>query len=341
MIKARPIAGDVAAGQQFLHFLVPFLWRRHLDFAAVQDIHSIKRQINAHRGGATIAVAGHNMKLGRGGIREIEFFAQTQQLIWGGRDPSLRAPRTMDALDALERAGRLDADGNAELHAAYDFLRRVEHRLQMVADRQTHSLPTDDIELERFSRFLGYPDRAAFEVDLLGHLGRVERRYAALFESAPSLAAGLGSLVFTGPEPEPDTLETLRKMGFRDPASLWQVVSNWHRGRYRSLRSQRARELLTELKPQLLAALAKASEPDATFMRFDAFLAALPAGVQIFSLFQANPWLLDFVAQVMGGAPRLAEHLNRHPVRLDAVLVGTSWGPCPMPGRWRRGWPPR
>ncbi|BBK38175.1 glutamate-ammonia-ligase adenylyltransferase [Allostella sp. ATCC 35155] len=329
MIKARPIAGDIAAGTQFLRFLVPFVWRRHLDFAAVQDIHSIKRQINAHRGGATIAVAGHNVKLGRGGIREIEFFAQTQQLIWGGRDPSLRSPRTLDALDALERSGRLQPEANRELQAAYVYLRGVEHRLQMVADRQTHSLPTDDREMETFVRFLGHATRAEFEAELIGHLGGVERHYAALFESAPSLAAGPGSLVFTGPEPDPDTLATLRGMGFRDPASLWPVVSNWHRGRYRSLRSQRARELLTELMPRLLEALAKASEPDAAFMRFDAFLAALPAGVQIFSLFQANPWLLDFVAQVMGGAPRLAEHLNRHPVRLDAMLAGDFMAPLP------------
>ncbi|MGE0725210.1 MAG: bifunctional [glutamine synthetase] adenylyltransferase/[glutamine synthetase]-adenylyl-L-tyrosine phosphorylase, partial [Alphaproteobacteria bacterium] len=327
MIKARPVAGDLEAGHAFLRFLVPFLWRRHLDFAAVQDIHSIKRQIMAHRGGATIAVGGHNLKLGRGGIREIEFFAQTQQLIWGGRDPRLRAPRTLEALDVLEHLGRIDAETNTELHAAYDFLRRVEHRLQMVADRQTHSLPTEPRELEAIARFLGFADRATFEAELLGHLSRVEARYAALFESAPSLAAGPGSLVFTGPEPDPDTLATLRSMGFRDPASLWQVVSNWHRGRYRAMRSQRARELLTELTPRLLSAFAKASEPDATFMRFDAFLAALPAGVQIFSLFQANPWLLDFVAQIMGGAPRLAEHLSRHPVRLDAMLAGDFMGP--------------
>ncbi|MCC7273505.1 MAG: bifunctional [glutamine synthetase] adenylyltransferase/[glutamine synthetase]-adenylyl-L-tyrosine phosphorylase [Alphaproteobacteria bacterium] len=328
MIKARPVAGDRAAGAQFLRFLVPFLWRRHLDFAAVQDIHSIKRQINAHRGGATIAVAGHNLKLGRGGIREIEFFAQTQQLIWGGRDATLRMPRTLDALDALERAGRLTPEANRELHAAYGFLRRVEHRLQMVADRQTHSLPAEPRELEQMARFLGYPGLPAFETELIGHLSRVEARYGALFENAPSLgAAPGGSLVFTGPEPDPDTLETLRGMGYRDPASLWQVVSNWHRGRYRAMRSQRARELLTELTPRLLAAFAPASEPDATFMRFDAFLAALPAGVQIFSLFQANPWLLDFVAQVMGGAPRLAEHLSRHPIRLDAVLAGDFMSP--------------
>ena len=327
MIKARPVAGDREAGYAFLKFLVPFLWRRHLDFAAVQDIHSIKRQIMAHRGGATIAVAGHNVKLGRGGIREIEFFAQTQQLIWGGRDPRLRTPQTLEALDVLEHLGRIDAATNADLHAAYDFLRRVEHRLQMVADRQTHSLPSDAREIEAIARFMGFPDREGFETELIGQLSRVEARYAALFETSPSLAGAPGSLVFTGPEPDPDTLATLRSMGYRDPASLWQVVSNWHRGRYRAMRSQRARELLTELTPRLLAAFANASEPDATFMRFDAFLSALPAGVQIFSLFQANPWLLDFVSQIMGGAPRLAEHLSRHPVRLDAVLAGDFMSP--------------
>src|SRR6202007_1259944 len=94
MIKARPLAGDLAAGAAFLADLRPYVWRKHLDFAAIQDIHSIKRQINAHRGGATVALGGHNVKLGRGGIREIEFFAQTQQLIWGGRFPELRSSQT-------------------------------------------------------------------------------------------------------------------------------------------------------------------------------------------------------------------------------------------------------
>jgi len=329
MIKARPIAGDHEAGLAFLRFLRPFVWRRHLDFAAVQDIHSIKRQIVSHRGGGTVAVAGHNVKLGRGGIREIEFFAQTQQLIWGGREPSLRVAPTLPALDALVAAGRVEPATRDALAAAYRYLRAVEHRLQMVADRQTHSLPESPAELDRFARFLGYPDTAAFEAELVAVLRAVEAGYAGLFEEAPSLGAEPGSLVFTGTDPDPETLATLRGLGFREVESIWAAISNWHRGRYRATRSTRARELLTELKPRLLRALAGAGDPDAAFMRFDAFLAALPAGVQLFSLFHANPWLLDFMATVMGSAPRLAEILALHPIRIEALLVADCMAPIP------------
>ncbi len=155
MIKARIAAGDQAAGTRFLHALRPFVWRRHLDFAAIQDIHSIKRQIHAHKGGSTVAVGGHNIKLGRGGIREVEFFAQTQQLIWGGRDPSLRAPVTTDAIRALVAAERVTEQAGNDMIEAYRFLRRLEHHLQMVDDQQTHTLPDDDNGLHNIAAFLG------------------------------------------------------------------------------------------------------------------------------------------------------------------------------------------
>ncbi|MFT5539553.1 MAG: glutamate-ammonia-ligase adenylyltransferase, partial [Alphaproteobacteria bacterium] len=144
LIKARVIAGDRESGLQFLRILEPFIWRKNLDFAAIDDIHSIKRQINAHHGGAQIAVAGHNLKLGRGGIREIEFFGQTQQLIWGGRVPELRTAATCDTLDSLANEKRISMLAADELKESYEFLRRAEHRLQMVDDRQTHSLPDND-----------------------------------------------------------------------------------------------------------------------------------------------------------------------------------------------------
>ena len=156
LIKARPVAGD-RRGAAFLAELQPFIWRRHLDFAAIQDIHSIKRQINAHHGGGPIAVDGHDIKIGRGGIREIEFFAQTQQLIWGGRMPALRVGPTCEALRALAAAGRIDAATADELIEDYRFLRRVEHRLQMVDDAQTHRLPADRAGVARLAAFLGYP----------------------------------------------------------------------------------------------------------------------------------------------------------------------------------------
>src|SRR5689334_11249454 len=159
-IKARPVAGDIADGERFLAELRPFLWRRHLDFAAIQDIHSIKRQIQAHKGGGRIAVLGHNIKLGRGGIREIEFFAQTQQLIWGGRLPEVRVSGTCAALQAFAGIGRITPDVAAEMTRAYRFLRRLEHRLQMLEDQQVHTLPGDAAGLARLATFLGYPSAA-------------------------------------------------------------------------------------------------------------------------------------------------------------------------------------
>ena len=320
MIKARPVAGDREAGAAFLAYLRPFIWRKNLDFAAIQDIHSIKRQINAVRGGQRIAVAGHNVKLGRGGIREIEFFAQTQQLIWGGRDPSLREPRTCEALRRLAAAGHIEAEVPAELEEAYRFLRTVEHRLQMIDDQQTHEVPDDPARLEAFARFMGFADGDAFAAALSGRLHRVEDHYAALFEEAPDLA-GPGTLVFTGGEDHPDTLRTLSELGFRQPATVSAVVRAWHHGRYRALRSTRAKELLTELMPALLNAFAKTLDPDAAFLRFNDFLSGLPAGVQLLSLLYTNPALLELVAEIMGSTPRLADTLARYPILFDAVLT--------------------
>ena len=320
LIKARTVAGDRVAGQHFLRELEPFIWRKNLDFAAIQDIHSIKRQINAHRGGGRIAVEGHDIKIGRGGIREIEFFAQTQQLIWGGRMRELRASPTCEALRCLAAAGRIDPSTAAELIDDYRFLRRLEHRLQMVEDAQTHVLPSDRAGIARIGVFLGYPQADAFVADLLGHLTSVERHYAELFEHAPSLS-GPGNLVFTGVEDDPETLRTLSRLGFNKPPPVAALLRGWHHGRLRATRSQRAREILTELVPELLRTFGATPHPDTALLRFDQFLSRLPAGVQFFSLFHANPGLLELVAEIMAGAPRLAEQLAQHPALLDPVLT--------------------
>ena len=320
LIKARTVAGDRVAGQHFLRELEPFIWRKNLDFAAIQDIHSIKRQINAHRGGGRIAVEGHDIKIGRGGIREIEFFAQTQQLIWGGRMRELRASPTCEALRRLAAAGRIDPSTAAELIDDYRFLRRLEHRLQMVEDAQTHVLPSDRAGIARIGVFLGYPQADAFVADLLGHLTSVERHYAELFEHAPSLS-GPGNLVFTGVEDDPETLRTLSRLGFNKPPPVAALLRGWHHGRLRATRSQRAREILTELVPELLRTFGATPHPDTALLRFDQFLSRLPAGVQFFSLFHANAGLLELVAEIMAGAPRLAEQLAQHPALLDPVLT--------------------
>lgn len=319
MIKARTVAGDRELGEAFLTELRPFIWRKHLDFYAIQDIHSIKRQIHSHKGGERIAVEGHNIKLGRGGIREIEFFVQTQQLIWGGRNPNLRGARTLEGLQALVETGHVTGTAAGELAAAYRFLRRAENRLQMQDDRQVHALPTKPKDLETFALFLGYDTVEPFKKDLLHHLGRVEDNYARLFEEAPDLS-GPGNLVFTGGEPDPGTAETLEKLGFIDGAKVFNLVRSWHHGRHRSTRSTRSRQILTELMPALLTALGRTLDPDQALTRFDQFLAGLPTGVQLFAMLHANPKLLELIAEIMGGAPLLAENLGNRPGLLDAVL---------------------
>ena len=330
MIKARPVAGDLDAGAAFVDSLRPFIWRRNLDFAAIQDIHSIKRQINAYRGGAEIAIGGHNVKLGRGGIREIEFFAQTQQLIWGGREPNLRARATKEALAALAATGHIDAKARDELARSYDFLRKLEHRLQMVDDQQTHTLPDDEAGLDAIAKFMGFEGAASFSEALLAELRTVETHYAHLFEEAPALS-GPGNLVFTGADDDPETMVTLSKMGYRDPHRVAEVVRAWHRGRYRAMRSAQARELLTELMPALLEALGATADPDVALLKFDEFLAALPAGIQLLALFHSNPRLLGLVAEIMGSAPRLAATLARNAALVEALLADAEEFPTLAP----------
>lgn len=329
LIKARPVAGDLAAGQLFLRELSPFIWRKHLDFAAIADIHAMKRQIHAFRGFGGIGVAGHNVKLGRGGIREIEFFVQTQQLIAGGRQRDLRSPQTLKALADLVARGWIKEKVRRELEQAYLFLRRIEHRIQMVADEQTHELPETADRLESLARFSGYADLAVFSAALLPQLETVQGHYAALFENMPELTAGGANMVFAGEEDDPATLSALAEMGYTQPSQVVATVRGWHHGRYPAVRSEKARERLTEVQPLLIQALADTGEPDHAFAAFDRFLSELPAGVQLFSLLRANPNLLRLVADIMGTAPRLARILSRRRRLLDAVIDPRSFGSLP------------
>jgi glutamate-ammonia-ligase adenylyltransferase len=331
MSKARPVAGDRAAGEAFLAEIKPFVWRRHLDFAMMSDIAAVRRQIHAAKAarGAheEVRLPGLDIKLGRGGIREIEFVAQVLQLIWGGRDPALRDPTTLGALAGLSAAGRLDRRAAADLADAYNLLRTVEHRLQMIEDRQTHRLPEDAAGMARLASFLGFPDAAAFEAVLSAHLHRVAGHYARLFDSAtPAAEAAPGgpALSFAGPDDSPETLLALRGLGFRDPEAAALIVRGWLAGRYAATRSERARELMGGLLPGLLAALGRQRSPNEALARFDRLLGRLGGGVQLFSLFARNPPLIERVAVILGAAPALAEHLSRTPAALDGLLAEGS-----------------
>jgi glutamate-ammonia-ligase adenylyltransferase len=326
MIKARPCAGDIAAGEAFLRDISSFIWRKYLDFIAVADVHAMKRQIHAYKGHEEIAVEGHNVKLGRGGIREIEFFVQTQQLIAGGRHPELRGRRTLDMLSALSAGSWIKAEVERDLAAAYLFLRNVEHRLQMVADEQTHTLPSETAELDRFARFLGFTSRDAFAAALLGHLRNVQRHYARLFEDAPALAAKRRALVFPAGADLRETLDKLAEMGFRHPLEVSAAVRRWLSGHYHSLKGEFARAQMAELAPVMIDEIARSENPDAALVALDRFLAGLTGGARLISLLRQNPDLIALIALVLGTAPRLAHILALNPQAMDALIDPTFFG---------------
>lgn len=318
MIKARPIAGDMLASESYMRELVPFIWRKTLDFATIADIHSIKRQMNV-KAGKVIELAGHNVKIGMGGIREIEFFVQTQQLVWGGRIPELRVKGTLAGLEALTKYELVTPEVRDTLTRSYQWLRTIEHRLQMRNDEQTHTLPTDEAGLREVALFAGYDSTESFAAECIDTLKTVHKIYTdSMMDSAP-LAVD-GNLVFTGVEADPDTLKTLASLGYTETQRISDMIQGWHRGHRRSTRSKRSRQVLTELVPALLTALGKTANPDAAFFHFDDFIDRLPSGAQIFSLFLSRPEMLSLLADILGSAPALGDTLSNNPSLLDGVL---------------------
>ncbi len=307
-IKARPCAGDIAAGEKYLKTLRPFIWRKHLDFAAIQDAHDMRLRIREHKGlHGPIVLEGHDMKLGAGGIREIEFFTQTRQIIAGGRDASLRVRGTLDGLAMLADKGWVPEDVAASLGDDYTAHREVEHRLQMINDAQTHDLPKTPDGFARLAALSGR-DIGEMRDDLARRLGRVSTQTEGFF--AP-------------------------RGGGVDQASLSpaaaEIISRWRS--YPSLRSGRAVEIFERLKPEILGRLQKAANGDEALLQFDGFLAGLPAGVQLFSLFEANPQLIDLIVDIAATAPRLAQYLGRNSQVFDAVIGGGFFAPWPgQPG---------
>ncbi|WP_136659180.1 bifunctional [glutamine synthetase] adenylyltransferase/[glutamine synthetase]-adenylyl-L-tyrosine phosphorylase [Nitratireductor sp. XY-223] len=328
-IKADVAAGDLQTGSAFCRDLTPFIFRKYLDYVAIADIHSIKRQIHAHKGFGEISVYGHNVKLGRGGIREIEFFVQTQQLIAGGRMPALRTRPTEATLAALAEAGWIDRETEASLRDAYWFLRDVEHRIQMRRDEQSHVLPDNDEELEPIALMMGFDDTDGFAAQLRATLKLVEKHYARLFEHEKGLTAGNGNLVFTGDDDDPGTIETLSRMGFQRPSDMSRVIRTWHYGRYRATQTAAARKRLTDLMPELLQIFADTGRPDETLLKFDAFLSGLPAGIQLFSLLGTNSGLMSLLVSILGSAPKLASVISRKPHVFDGMLDPTLLAELP------------
>ncbi len=321
MIKARVCGGDYAAGGTFMHgVLEPFIWRRNLDYAAIEDILAMKRQIHAGKGGSLIAAPGHHLKLGMGGIREIEFYAQVQQLILGGRRPELRLRRTVDALAALAEGKFISPDDADALAHHYGVLRTLEHRTQMVRDEQTHEVPEGDTERESFAKLCGYAGCQDFDAALLEVLNDVHERYGALFPDVRSLSSREGTLVFTGVEPGPETLKTLKKLGYERGADVWRAMASWLGGRIRATKTERAREYLTEIAPGIIDMCADTKQPDRAFSAFARFFTGLSTGVSLLSMFKQTPERLSQLISLMNQSDFVADMLADQPAILDAMV---------------------
>ncbi|MEN3950681.1 bifunctional [glutamine synthetase] adenylyltransferase/[glutamine synthetase]-adenylyl-L-tyrosine phosphorylase [Iodidimonas sp. SYSU 1G8] len=321
MIKARPVGGDLNAGRGFLDRIKAFVWRKHLDYVALEDIHAMKARIHSHHKHGGVKVAGQDVKLGPGGIREIEFFVQAHQLISGGRTPELRIKQTMTGIEVLRQLGTISEDDATDLLAAYRFLRTLEHRIQMTRDEQTHKIPDRPEGVAAIAAFMAYPSAEAFETDVLHHLNAVRRRYDDLFSETHTVNADeRWNRLFAGGEAPDDIVDDIAALGFENPGAIVDMVRSWQTGRFRALRTDRARALLKILLPVILRAFAKTAEPTRALQRFNDFLSRLPSGVQLLTLFQANPNLLELVAEILGTAPALSDFLAHNHLLLDSVL---------------------
>lgn len=325
MIKARCVAGDQALGAQFLKAIKPFIWRRNLDYAAIDAIRSIKRRINAHKGFGAITVPGHDVKLGRGGIREIEFFAQTQQLIAGGRNPALRMIRTKHALRGLADLQWIEPGAADTLCVAYDQLRNVEHCIQMLRDEQTHRLPQDDADRAKVATLMG-EELSSFDEAIRTTFESVHAQFQALFPDDPDEETRF--------DPFDDELSDklahqFTELGYEQPADVHRLLQGWMRGRMNATATSAARERLRALGPDLLRAFGQTDRPEVALRSLDRFLNGLPAGLQFFSMLVSNPAVMDLLARIMGTAPKLADTLAHRPRLFDALLDPRFFGSLP------------
>jgi [glutamine synthetase] adenylyltransferase / [glutamine synthetase]-adenylyl-L-tyrosine phosphorylase len=316
-IRARVCAGDRVLGEYFMRSIQSFIWRRSLDFGQLKNIRDMSAQIRDHYSRGQVLGLGYDLKRGRGGIRECEFYAQAHQLIHGGRDTRLRMADTREALSALAEAERIDPADAAALSDAYTALRTIEHRLQMVNDRQTHAIPDKQHDLDNIAQLHGMSDGEVLLSELTAHVEQVQAIYDILAgpqtASTPRIAGeGL---------PLEDQLSGL---GFANPADIAHRLNRWRSGKVRAIRSEAAREAFEAVLHAILAALAKAPDPERAIARFDNMIEVLPSAVNFFLLLQARPALLQLVADILSYAPVLAEALGRRAELLDGLIDASA-----------------
>jgi glutamate-ammonia-ligase adenylyltransferase len=314
-IRARAAAGDLALGQRFLDAIQPFIWRRSLDFGVIEEVRQISSRIRDHYAQGAMIGPGYDLKRGRGGIREVEFFVQIQQMIHGGRDPSVRAPATLHAIEALVAADRIDSSIAAQLADAYRLLRTIEHRTQMVADAQTHLLPRDRSALDNVAQLHGLPSGET----LLNALRPVVDAAGTIFDGlTPDSTQRLSN--------DPDIIEEeLATMGFAEPALAARHVVDWRSGKARALRSAPARQAFEAMLPALMRAIAAGADPNHALNRLGDIIERLSSGVNLFRLLEARPVLARLLAKILAHAPTLADQLGRRPELLEGLFDSSSF----------------
>ena len=318
-IRARACAGDIALGQGLLARIRPFVWRRSLDWTAVRDIQAVSLRIRDHFDAGQAIGPGFDLKRGRGGIREVEFFAQIHQLIWGGRAPELRCPATLDGLAALAAAGHVEPLEAARLADSYRTLRTLEHRLQMRRDEQTHAVPRLAADRAAVATLAGARDWAMVERRLVAATAPVAAAYDRLIAAATPASAAIPA----------DPTGWARRTHPRLAADLVPRIKRWRGGTLRALRSEAAREAFEAVLPALVAGIAEAADPATAAARLDGFLGALPQGAQFFALLQANPRLIGLLGHLLGVAPVLADALARDPALFDVMLAPDAFEALP------------
>ena len=318
-IRARAAAGDIALGQRFLDSIHPFVWRRSLDFGVIEEVRQISARIRDHFAQGSEIGSGFDLKRGRGGIREVEFFVQIQQMIHGGRDASVRAPATLDAIEVLRAAARIDDSMATQLADAYRLLRTVEHRVQMVEDAQTHLLPASPAALDNVARLHGLESGAELIAELRPHVEQAGRIFDSL---SPDDRSSLSN--------DPDILKgELARLGFTDAEAAARHVANWRSGKARSLRSPAARQAFEAMLPTLLPAIAAGSTPDHALNRLSDIVERLSSGVNFFRLLEARPQLAELLAKVLAHAPALADQLGRRPELFEGLFDASSFSMPP------------
>ena len=325
-LKARAVAGDIEAGERWLQSLRPFVYRRYLDYTALDGLREMKAAIAAEVARRELA---DDIKRGPGGIREIEFLVQALQLIRGGRESALRERRLRAALPALVATRQMSEEEGDALMTAYRFLRRLENRLQMLRDAQTHALPEDPMDRLRIARGLGYPDWEALRVALEAQRVRVSAEFAELLAPRRRDAAPGALAQYWRALPEGGDAESLASAGFHDASGADVALREFAQFSGVKMLSDASRARLDRVLPAMLDACAAASQPDAALRRVLSLLQAILRRASYLALLDEQPSALARLVDVLARSALLAERLALYPLLLDELLDTRVSGPLP------------